>query len=526
MDLRAPLAIIALWTLTAACDDPSLTRLSPQASVVWPAEQGYNVDEPEHGQLLFGTVNTGQVATIEVRIVNGGTADLEMRDLYLADTVFDENGAVLNEVRVEVDPELSFGASLPDWTEQEIANNASYVFDLIYNPLFGTPIRDGLYLVIKHELNEGAPLYIPVVGEGFGDPAPDIYANPAEVDFGTITLGTTADDQLVTVGNAGPSTLETFAVSLSGDDAGSFALDPGSVPDSSFEMGEYGQLSVSFTPTAAGAYEAQVEVASTDGDEPVLIIPLRGVADTSALGDGPIALCGADFDSQPLVTESLDGSDSYDPDGLPLTYSWSLQPPPGSATTLSSTTSAQPSLTLDLAGDYVGSLTVSNSVGQTSLPCTQTIHAIPNENFRVEMYWDQVDDMDLHLLEANPPGTPRTDGDCYYGNCQSSGPDWGDPSTNLDDPTLDLDDISGFGPENINIVSPDPGSPGWYQIFVHDYPGTVYNGSTNVTTNIYLNGVLQQTWNFSMSGEDDDYYVAQVEWPSGVIVNCSGLGGC
>jgi hypothetical protein len=34
----------------------------------------------------------------------------------------------------------------------------------------------------------------------------------------------------------------------------------------------------------------------------------------------------------------------------------------------------------------------------------------------------------------------------------------------------------------------------WYEIFVHDYPGTVHEGLTNVTVNIYLNAVLAQTY--------------------------------
>ena len=44
--------------------------------------------------------------------------------------------------------------------------------------------------------------------------------------------------------------------------------------------------------------------------------------------------------------------------------------------------------------------------------------------------------------------------------------------------------------------------------------------------NIYLNGVLAQTFNFQISGEDADYYVAKIHWPSGNIQACNGLAGC
>jgi hypothetical protein len=29
-----------------------------------------------------------------------------------------------------------------------------------------------------------------------------------------------------------------------------------------------------------------------------------------------------------------------------------------------------------------------------------------------------------------------------------------------------------------------------------------------------------------MSGDGDQYWVARIEWPSGTVQACSGLGGC
>ena len=141
----------------------------------------------------------------------------------------------------------------------------------------------------------------------------------------------------------------------------------------------------------------------------------------------------------------------------------------------------------------------------------------------------------MHLLQANDGNgngrSPRPDGDCYVASCQGSSwagsPDWGVAGLTDDDPSLDLDDIPGTGPENINIFDPSPSHPGWYQVFVHDYPNTVNNYNPNdVTVNIYLDGVLAQTFNFQMTGEDTDHYVAKIQWPQGNIVACNGLAGC
>ena len=66
-------------------------------------------------------------------------------------------------------------------------------------------------------------------------------------------------------------------------------------------------------------------------------------------------------------------------------------------------------------------------------------------------------------------------------------PNWGDPGTASDDPSLDIDDTDGAGPENINLDNPETGVT--YKVGVHYYNDHGY-GVSYATLRLYFFGEL------------------------------------
>ena len=122
-----------------------------------------------------------------------------------------------------------------------------------------------------------------------------------------------------------------------------------------------------FTASTAGTYVLTLIVNDGKSNSDVAAVTVTA----SAANAAPVANAGTNQNVTVPVTVTLDGSASSDANRDAITYLWTLVSKPTSSTAaLSSTTSAKPTFSADIAGVYVASLVVND--GALSSPVTTT----------------------------------------------------------------------------------------------------------------------------------------------------------
>ena len=477
-------------------------------------------------QLDFGLVARGERVERLVQLRNVGAAALTINGIEPAQGV---------QVLLE-----GFGPdALPEALPTTLEAGATLTLRLIYQG-HGEPWSGQLLIGLK---DDQQPTHRIALTAGASTPCVEVSPSQT-VDFGTVALDTPRDREVIISNCSATLPLSLSLLDPSGDDPDAAFSVPQAPRFAQVELepGQPLRLPVRFVPVQAQRYE-QTLLLKTDvpGQERLEVRLVGRGAPPSCpqpviqayLGDRLAASAqptGA-FLGSPLDEVRLDSRASRAQAGAEIErVEWTLvrRPQDSAAALARPLVSLENLLWLDLSGEYTVELHVWDSRGQRSCePARLTLQATPNKDIHLQLVWDtpndrdQLDnqgaDLDLHLLHPRGRWNQRPF-DCFW---QNERPDWGRPNDPSDDPSLDIDDTDGWGPENINLDNPEDGAR--YKVGVHYFAHHGF-GPSYATLRMYLNGALAAEYRRQRLTDQQFWYVLDVDWPSGQITRVDSVG--
>lgn len=518
--LLAALSVLAL----ANCEcEPTLNRVAPKIEVADPFDASASVCAEQGVRDCaydFGEVQIGQARQFRFLLKNPSPVDLIVRDVSFTG---------------DSDPAFSLKGEVPTAV---LASDGTDGVEVVvqFTPTVETEVTGTLVIASDAaNLDPDEDVIIHFVGRGLDPGAPSLTVNPLQCDFGDVGVGVTAFCDL-SLENVGQRELLITGIGFTPDTdtevfgpSTVFAIPTAIQPQTGVSLRLWSQ------PDTAGEILGTLLLDSTDPENPQIQIPLRvfGAEAPTAIAEvktvnGQAPQSG-DVQVRPLDDVVLTGVNSQPAiaTGSIMAYQWTIveQPSESSAQLsqpssmetgfyFSSSNGNQPGL--DVAGTFVVRLAVTDDTGLTSTNDARvTLSSVPSERLHVQLTWDApTNDIDLHFIRDSGPYC--SDDDCHWANCKatsSSYPEWdGISGRSAGDPNLDVDDLSGYGPENINVDAPVNGT---YTAAVRFFSGSA---STYATVKIYVNGGLAHESGRQLTSDDDFWEVAQIQWLNGGAV--------
>lgn len=509
-----PLALVAIPVAGCDCGE-QLQVLAPKIEIGDPYDATFSVCETDFISDCaydFGQVGLGRDKLFSFAIKNPTQVTLNIESITL-----------------EGEPSFSFEGELPD----HVSDPDGAVVTVRYAP--EVEATETAKVVIKSDgqnLVEGQDVIIDLTATGKNLGAPAIVLDPAECNFGEVGVGAEGTCSL-SIRNDGNMELAVNAIEFAdGTPSPEVFGARGVFPVPTFIQPGTAQ-SVSFygIPNAPTQITGTLVVSSNDPARPTVDVPfvITGAQAPTAVGRvksiNGVPNSSADPSIEPLDNVVISGDQSVDANGVVaniVAWQWEIiEKPVESSVSLTSANSVDTGFRfssasgivqgIDVAGTFRVALTVTDVNGaQSSNTAVVVLNSVPTDGLHVQLTWSAaVNDIDLHLGRGNVPNWCSTD-DCYYANCTSgisfNLPDWdGGGYGGEGDPSLDIDDLSGFGPENTNIETAPNGT---YVVGVHAYSLSV---ATDVTVKIFVGGALVEELQGHLDADNDFWEVARVD---------------
>ncbi len=382
-------------------------------------------------------------------------------------------------------------------------------------------------------------------------PVSCVSVHPQQVNFGGKKIGDLAMLPLA-ISACGDVPLELYGIAFTEGSSADFSVEASPLDHEPAEgdpvivpVGADVTVNIEFVPDEMNPMDVDgnpiLDVATlivkTDAPSGDFEVPVSGFGGGCRCCPTAVIQCDEGSEVIPQTVLHLHGDQSYATKGAVAKWSWSVKQPSGSQPVfIPSETHPNPDFEVDVAGKYTFELVVYNSQGVPSCgPDTFEVVVIPDKAIHIELLWhtpgdpDETDegpdagsDLDLHLVHpwAGGPdidGDGQPDGwfdepfDCFWFNAH---PEWGtyDPSEG-DNPSLDLDDTDGAGPENINFAIPEDLT---YKVGVHYWNDHGY-GESYATVRVYIHSQLVFEAASVKLMPQDMWEVCEILWPSGQV---------
>ncbi len=472
-----------------------------------------DIEVPE--RVDFGEMEVGQSVVMQVEVTNRGNE-------------------VLKLASVETSAGFDLGIGLVEERLPEISPNTSIVLDVTFEA-FDEQMHRGVLAISSNDPDEPLVEVELVANQRF----PCLLVEPGRLDFGVVDPEEFFVDTAV-VSNCSTRSRTTFSMGELRATQGRQAFSQVNrqvYRDVQLEPGESVEIQFAFTPPTSGAFEARTLFTSDDEGNPETTLTLIGrgrdldapqpVIDAlnSERGVTAVADPTGDYFGLPLDHMELSAANSRDPEGEELSFTWALiSRPMDSAAVLSANDGVLTDLWLDIVGTYTVELTAFAADGRVSTPAIMILHATADQDVHIQLVWDTPNDpfqqdssgsdVDVHLLHQ---GGVWNEGpwDCFWQNME---PDWGVQRAGTngwnDDPSLDIDDVDGWGPENINYDNPTSGKT--FEVGVHYFSDHGY-GASFATVRLYVGGALVLEERRQRLRDQEFWRVAKISWPTGQI---------